>query len=224
MLRFSNTKIVATLGFLLIGLLLAVPSLMTREQRDGLRASVPSWVPAWMVPTRAIVLGLDLQGGSHIMLEVDQNDLVRTQATSLRDDVRRVLRETSVPFEGGIQLVQRGVQLRVPDPAARARLMPKLRELSQPITNAILGQTGARTLDVTENPDGLIQLTLTEQGITDRVRRAVDQSIEVVRRRIDIRGTTEPSIQRQGADRILVQVPGLQDPTQLEALLKKVGS
>ena len=219
MLRYSKTKTLLTLGIILLGLVLAVPSMMSKEQREAFRAAFPSWVPSWLIPHRAIVLGLDLQGGSHILLEVDQADLIRTQVIALRDDVRRVLRETGVAVEGGIQTTPRGISLRVPDAAARARLMPKLRELSQPITNAILGQTGARTLDVTENDSGLIQLTLSEQGIQDRVRRAVDQSIEVVRRRVDQLGTTEPSIQRQGADRILVQVPGLQDPTRLEQIL-----
>ena len=221
MLRFSTSKIVATLGVVLIGLLLAVPSLMTREQREAFKASIPGWVPSWLVPTRAIVLGLDLQGGSHVLLEVDAPDLLRAMSIQLRDDVRRVLRETGVSPEGGIQTLQRGVQLRVSDPAARARLMPKLRELSQPITNAILGQTGARNIDVNESPDGLIQLTFTDQGVNERVRRAVDQSIEVIRRRVDQLGTTEPSIQRQGADRILVQVPGLQDPQRLKEILGK---
>jgi preprotein translocase subunit SecD len=221
MLRFSKTKIISTLGVVLIGLLLAVPSLIGREERAAFQAAIPSWVPSWLVPTRAIVLGLDLQGGSHILLEVDQGDLVRTQALTLRDDVRRVLRETGVAAEGGIQLTPRGVQLRVADPASRARLMPKLRELSTPISNAVLGQTGARNLDVNENESGLIQLIYTDQGITDRVRRAVDQSIEVIRRRVDQLGTTEPSIQRQGADRILVQLPGVQDPQRLKDIIGK---
>jgi preprotein translocase subunit SecD len=92
---------------------------MGREERAAFQAAIPSWVPSWLVPTRAIVLGLDLQGGSHILLEVDQADLVRTQSLTLRDDVRRVLRETGVAAEGGIQLTPRGVQLRVADPASR---------------------------------------------------------------------------------------------------------
>ncbi|MBV9079186.1 MAG: protein translocase subunit SecD [Methylobacteriaceae bacterium] len=221
MLRFSKTKVIFTLGAVLVGLLLAVPSLMSRDERQAYLKAIPSWIPTWMVPTRAIVLGLDLQGGSQILLEVDRADLVRTQALSLRDDVRRVLRENGVAIEGGIQISGRGVQVRIPDAAARARVLPKLRELSQPITSAILGQTGAQTLGVAESPDGLVQLTFTDQGIEDRIRRAVDQSIEVIRRRVDQLGTTEPSIQRQGADRVLVQVPGLQDPARLEEILGK---
>jgi SecD/SecF fusion protein len=221
MLRFSKSKIVMTLAAVLIGLVLAVPSLMSPEHRRAYIAGLPSWVPSWIVPTRAIVLGLDLQGGSNIVLAVDAGDLIRSQSVTLRDDVRRVLRETGVALQGGIQLTPRGVQLRVADPASRAKIMPKLRELSVPISNAVIGQTGARNLDVTDNDSGLIQLSFTDQGTNDRIRRAVDQSIEVIRRRIDSLGTTEPSIQRQGADRIQVQVPGLQDPTRLEEILGK---
>jgi SecD/SecF fusion protein len=222
MLRFSTTKIVATIATILIGLLLAVPSLFSPQQRQGFVQSMPGWLPSWVVPTRAIVLGLDLQGGSHVLLEVDVPDLVRGRTglvNQLRDDVRRVLRENRGSVEGGIQVTQRGVQVRITDPAERARILPKLRELSQPISNVILGQTGARNVEVNEQPDGLVQLTLTDQGINDRVRRAVDQAIEVLRRRVDALGTTEPNIQRQGADRILVQVPGLQDPQRLKEIL-----
>src|SRR5919107_1289881 len=143
MLRFSRSKILATVGIVLLGLLLAVPSLMSREQREALQARLPSWIPL-----HAIVLGLDLQGGSHVLLEVDVPDLLRTQSIQLRVDVRRALRETGVGLEGGIKLLTRGVQIRVSDPAARGRLMPKVRELAQPVTNPILGQTGANTVAI----------------------------------------------------------------------------
>src|SRR3712207_4191452 len=224
MLRFSRSKIIATMAIIVIGLLLAVPSTMNREQRQAFLNAIPSWVPSWLVPTRAIVLGLDLQGGSHVLLEVDNQDLLRGQITLLRDDVRRILRDTRVSSQNGIQTVQRGVQIRVPDAADRDRLLPRLRELSQPTGNAMLGQTGGNTIDINTTPDGAITLTYTEAGINERIRRAVDQSIEVIRRRVDATGTTEPSIQRQGADRVLVQVPGLQDPQQLKALLGETGN
>jgi SecD/SecF fusion protein len=218
MLRFSRAKIIATLGLILVGLLLAVPSFFSPEQRKGFVASLPPWFPSWVVPTRAIVLGLDLQGGSQLLLEVDQNELIASQAKGLRDDVRRVLQQENVRADGGIGLLQRGVQVKIADDAARAKVMPKLQELAQPITTS-LGQTAARTLDITEQPGGLIRLTLTDAGITDRTRRAVSQGIEVIRRRLDSTGTTEPSIQQQGADRILIQVPGEQNPERLERLL-----
>ncbi len=153
MLRFSRAKIIATLAIILVGLALAVPSFFSPEQRKAFVAGLPSWVPHWIVPTRAIVLGLDLQGGSQLLLEVDQNDLIASQAKSLRDDVRRTLQQEGVRADGGIQLLQRGVQVKISDDAARAKVLPKLRDLSQPITTSI-GQTGARTLDVTEQPGG----------------------------------------------------------------------
>jgi preprotein translocase subunit SecD len=219
MLRFSRSKIIATMAVIIIGLILAVPSMMSREQREAFQRAIPSWVPSWLVPSRAIVLGLDLQGGSHVLLEVDVPDLLRTQTTQLRDDIRRVLRETRVAPQGGIQLIPRGAQIRVPDAADRERLLPKLRELSQPIGNAIIGQSGNRDIEVAATPEGLITLTFTEAGVSEKVRRAVDQAIEVLRRRVDALGTTEPNIQRQGVDRILVQVPGLQDPQRLKDIL-----
>jgi SecD/SecF fusion protein len=219
MLRFSTSKVVATLAVVLIGLLLAVPSMMTREQRDGLRQSLPGWIPSWILPTRAIVLGLDLQGGSHVLLEVDVQDLMRTQTTALRDDIRRILREQRVNLQGGIQVTPRGAQIRVPDATDRQKIMTPLLALSQPIGNAVIGGAGNRDLAVTENPDGLITLAYTDAGVNEKVRRAVDQAIEVLRRRVDALGTTEPNIQRQGSDRILVQVPGLQDPQRLKQIL-----
>lgn len=223
MLRFSKSKIIATLAIIIIGLLLGVPSMMSLEQRQAYLKAVPSWVPSWLVPSRAIVLGLDLQGGSHVLLQVDESDLMRTQINLLRDDVRRVLRDNRVVSQNGIQTVPRGVQIRVPNPADRERLMPRLRELTQPV-GAVLGQAGNAALAITDASDGTITLTYTEAGINEKVRRAVDQSIEVVRRRVDFGGTTEPSIQRQGADRVLVQVPGLQDPQKLKELLGETGN
>src|SRR5215213_6034748 len=138
MLRFSTSKIIATVGVILIGLLLAVPSLIGPENRKALQASIPAWLPAWIVPTNAIVLGLDLQGGSHVLLEVDVQDLLRSQTVQLRDDVRRVLRDARVSPQGGIQVVGRGVQLRVPDAAEREKVLPKLNELSQPVSSGAL--------------------------------------------------------------------------------------
>ena len=221
MLRYSTGKIVSILLLTVLGFLYAAPNLMTPETRKAIEASAPSWFPGWLFPHKAIVLGLDLQGGSHVLLEVDSNDLVRTQVATLRDDVRRVLRENRVTPQGGITVLPRGVQIRFADAADRDKVLPRLRELSQPIGNALLGTGGAHTLDIVTTPEGAVQMTLSEAGVRDRIGRAINQAIEVLRRRVDALGTTEPNIQRQGADRILVQVPGLQDPQRLKDLLGK---
>ncbi|MFY8152960.1 MAG: protein translocase subunit SecD, partial [Hyphomicrobiales bacterium] len=96
-------------------------------------------------------------------------------------------------------MTARGVSVRVPDAADRAKLLPKLRELAQPIgTLGAFGPSGNSSIEVSEQPDGLIQLAVTEAGANERVRRAVEQAMEVLRRRVDALGTTEPNIQRQG--------------------------
>ncbi|MFC7398847.1 protein translocase subunit SecD [Chelatococcus sp. GCM10030263] len=220
MLRYSKAKIISILVLTLLGFVYAAPNLMSPETRASIAASVPGWLPSWIVPHRAMVLGLDLQGGSHVVLEVDRDDLVRTQLNTLRDDVRRILRETRIAPQGGMTALPRGVQMRVPDAAERQRLVTRLNELSQPVSLALLGAgTNTNSIAVTQTDDGLVQVTLTDVGVNDRVRRAVDQAIEVLRRRVDALGTTEPNIQREGADRILVQVPGLQDPQRLKDIL-----
>ena len=151
------------------------------------------------------------------MLEVDKPSVLHTLAMNLRDDARRILREEKVATTGGIGQQARGVQMRIPDAADRAKVIPKLKALAQGYTNQL--GAGSPPLEVDDEGDGLVRVVVTDTGLTEKVRRAVDQSIEVIRRRIDALGTREPSIQRQGDDRIIVQVPGLQDPEQLKTIL-----
>ena len=222
MLRFSSTKIALILIASFIGIMLAVPNLLSVAQRTAIENSIPSWFPKALIPTKAVTLGLDLQGGSHVLLEVDVQDLLRTKVLNLRDDVRRVLRDVKIAPQGGIGIQPRGVQLRISEQSDREKLLPKLRDLAEPIGSQVaLGNTTQRTLEIVEGLDGIIQITMTEAGIKERLRRASEQAIEVLRRRVDALGTTEPNIQRQGVDRILVQVPGLQDPQRLKEILGK---
>ena len=217
MMRFSRFKTVAVLLLALSGFLYALPSVLSPETREAIRKGIPSFVPAWLVPHQAIVLGLDLQGGSHVLLEVDTATIIRTQVNGLRDDVRRILREEKIALAGGIGVQARGVNVRVTDSAERVRLMAKLREMA--LGPVLARGTSAPSMELVEQPDGLVVLTLTDVGVNERVRKAIDQAIEVLRRRIDALGTTEPNIQRQGLDRILVEVPGLQDPRKLKDIL-----
>ncbi|MBI1868460.1 MAG: protein translocase subunit SecD [Methylocystis sp.] len=213
MLRFATWKIVAILALTLAAVLTVAPSMLAPSNLRAVSLRLPSWAQP-----RTIVLGLDLQGGSYVMLEVDKASVSHTQVMNLRDDVRRILREEKVAIAGGIGAQSRGVQLRVPDAAERAKILPKLRALTQAFGSRLAGG-GSASLEVNDAGDGLVQVTVTDAGLTDKVRRAVDQSIEVIRRRVDALGTREPSIQREGDDRIIVQVPGLQDPEQLKTIL-----
>jgi preprotein translocase subunit SecD len=208
MLHFSRPKLFLVLALCLIGLAFAVPNLLPAN----VRAAIPGWLPS-----STVVLGLDLQGGSHILLEVDAAAMRRERATVLRDDIRRVLREERIGTTG-LTSNENSAQVRLRDPADAERAAERIRSLAVQVGGGLTGVGTAMDIEVATN-GGVVTATLTEDGLRERVRAAVDQSIEIVRRRIDQLGTTEPNIARQGANRILVQVPGLDDPARLKALL-----
>jgi preprotein translocase subunit SecD len=209
MLYFTRWKAAAIVLTAFVVCLFAFPNFLPEKTVQG-------W-PKWA--QRHVVLGLDLQGGSHILLQVDTNDVRRQKVETLRDDVRRVLRDARVGYTG---LVVRGnsVEVRIRDDASMQAAQTKLGELSVPL-GGLLGGSGQRSLDITNEAGNLIRLNVTDAAILERVRQAVEQSIQIIERRVNELGTVEPLIQRQGTDRILVQVPGLQDPTRLKELLGK---
>jgi len=213
MLRFARWKVVSIIMMTALAVLLVIPSLLGPGGRASLDASLPSWAKP-----RSIVLGLDLQGGSHVLLEVDHTSVLKTMIDNLRDDARRVLREEKVAISGGIGVQPRGVQFRLTEPTDTSKVLPKLRQLALPGA-AILGQSGAAAYEIRDNGNGAIVVSVSDAGLNDKIRRAVDQSIEVLRRRVDALGTTEPDIQREGTDRVLVEVPGLQNPEKLKEIL-----
>jgi len=208
MLYFTRWKALAIILTALVVCLCAVPNFFSE-------ATVKTW-PSWA--QRRLVLGLDLQGGSHLLLEVDANSVKKDKLDQVRDDVRRTLREARIGYTG-LATRPDSVEVRVKETDLQNALT-KLRELSQPL-GGLLGSSGQRSLEVSDAGGGLIRLTVPPAAITDRVRQSVDQSIQIVERRVNELGTVEPLIQREGADRILVQVPGLQDPTRLKELLGK---
>lgn len=208
MLYFTRWKALGIILIALIVCLCAVPNFFPEAQ-------VKTW-PGWA--QRRLVLGLDLQGGSYLLLEVDANYVKKEKLDQVRDDVRRTLREAKIGYTG---LVTRGdtVEVRVKDTDLQTALA-KLRDLAQPI-GGLLGSSSQRDLDISDAGGGLIRLELSEPAMVERMRKTIEQSIQIVERRVNELGTVEPVIQRQGNDRILVQVPGLQDPTHLKQLLGK---
>src|SRR5665213_144399 len=208
MLYFTRWRALAIILTALVVCLCAVPNFFPE-------AKVKTW-PVWA--QRHLVLGLDLQGGSYLLLEVDANYVKKEKLDTVRDDVRRTLREAKIGYTG-LASHPDNVEVHVKDTELQPALA-KLRELSQPLTG-LLGSNGQRSLEVTDAGGGLIRLTVPPAAITERVRQSVDQSIQIVERRVNELGTVEPLIQREGTDRILVQVPGLQDPTRLKELLGK---
>jgi preprotein translocase subunit SecD len=208
MLYFTRWKALAIIVTALVVCLCAVPNFFPE-------ATVKGW-PAWA--QRRLVLGLDLQGGSYLLLEVDSNYVKKEKLDQVRDDVRRVLREAKIGYTG-LAARPDSVEVRVKDTDAQNALT-KLRELSQPL-GGLLGSSGQRSLEVTDAGGGLIRLAVPQAAITDRIRQTIEQSIQIVERRVNELGTVEPLIQRQGNDRILVQVPGLGDPSRLIELVGK---
>ena len=208
MLFFSRWKAAAILLTALVVCLFAVPNFFSEK----VIARWPDWAQ------RHIVLGLDLQGGSSLLLQIDSNAVKKERLQAVNDDVLRVLRQARIPFTGRA-IVGSSVQVHITRPTDVKSALDKLGTLSQPLTG-VLGSTGQTSLDIAEK-NGQITLTPSDGAFTERIRQAVDQSIEIIQRRVNELGLVEPSIQREGVDRILVQVPGLQDPTRLKQILGK---
>ncbi len=166
--------------------------------------SMPSWVPH-----QQINLGLDLQGGSHLLLEVGVDTVIQERMESVADDIRRLLRPEGVKYKG---LSAKGdtTTFTLVDSGQASQTLDILKQLnSNPIAPDFeISQSGGR-----------IDIKLTETAALALQNNAVQQSLEIVRRRIDEVGTREPTIQRQGADRVLVQVPGEKNPDAIKRLL-----
>jgi preprotein translocase subunit SecD len=208
MLYFSRAKATAILLTALFFCSFIVPNFFSE-------ATVKSW-PAFA--QRRLVLGLDLQGGSHILLEVDQNDIRKQRLDSLRDDVRRTLRDARITWANPPVVRGPSVEVRLREGPDFQNAFDKVRALSQPLGNVLQGG-GQRTLEVMDAGGGLVRLTPTEAANIERARQTIEQSIPIVEKRINQLGLVEPTIQRQGIDRILVEVPGLGDPRRLLDIL-----
>jgi preprotein translocase subunit SecD len=209
MLHFTRLKAAAILLTALIVCLFALPNFVAE-------ATLRTW-PTWA--QRHMVLGLDLQGGSSLLLEVDTASIRKDRLQGIADDVLRILRQRpAIPFTGRT-IHGNSVEVRITRDSDIETAVSRLRELSQPLTG-LAGTSGQRSLDISES-GGLITLTPTDAGFAERVRQTIDQSIQIVERRVNELGLVEPTIQRQGANRILVQVPGLQDPSRLKEILGK---
>ena len=196
MLQFPKWKIVMVLLVALCGAIWAAPNLLPRETTDRM--------PSWWQP---VSLGLDLQGGSYLLLEVDTAYIKREHLSGMVEALRATLRKEKVRYSE-LGSSQDNVKVRISDEAERERVRPELRKIDP-----------EALMDVSS--DGMFVFTYSEQATAKRINQAVEQSIGIVRRRVDELGTREPSIQRQGADRIIVQLPGVKNPEHIKSLLGK---
>jgi protein-export membrane protein SecD len=206
MLFFARWKIWSIVGICFVGVILSLPNAFPR----------PSWWPD-AVPYTAMNLGLDLRGGSYLLLEVDMPAVVRDRLATIQDQVRTRMRAANIAIVG-ISARENAVVFQVRDTGQAADAVRALRELITMVGGGALGG-GTPDLDIQAAPDGTVTILLTEVALRDKATQAVQQSIEIVRRRIDETGVNEPTIARQGANRILVQLPGIDDPDRIKRLL-----
>ncbi len=210
MLYFARWKIALIVLVVVGGFLSLLPNLLPRSVAESL--------PGFM-PSRQIVLGLDLQGGAYLLYQVDRQDYVNKRLRGLVGEVRNVLRDEPRIGYTGLGVVEEGVQVRIRDPQQVDEARARLEDLLNPLATGTFNQSATNEFALTEGADGLFRLTFTDAGLSQRIRSIVQQSIEVIRLRIDELGTTEASIQREGEDRILVEAPGIGDPERLKALV-----
>jgi protein-export membrane protein SecD len=209
MLHFPRWKALSIIFAVLLGVIFALPNVVDKESWSRL---------PFVNGLQPLVLGLDLQGGSHVLLEVDRADLQNQLSRQTIGDIRQVLREQKIPYSG-LGRSPTGVTVRITNSADVDRAMTALRRLSQPVETGFFGSgITSNEFELRRNGD-VVMFELTRAGIEAKIGRAIQQSLEIIGKRINALGTTEPTIQRQGVDRILIQVPGLQDPERLKALL-----
>ena len=204
MLYFSLTKkILITVFCALLGLL-ALPNFVELDKE----------VP--LLPKNTLNLGLDLRGGSYLLLEVDTETIKKEKGEFLLDDIRSALRKNRIKYSN-LKLINDGVSLIIINEEQISEAKNTINSVDQGGSNLFLNQSVSE-LNIT-NSENIFNVTFTEDALRSKYRSAVNQSIEIVRRRIDGLGVTEPSIQRQGNNRILLEVPGLDDPKRLKDLL-----
>ena len=193
MLNLPRWQTVVIIAITVLSGLFALP--------NALPASVLDALPHWYSQSR-INLGLDLRGGAHFLLEADLRSVLTERLTNLSDSVRGELRKQQVPFKEVNVEPGRALVVTLRDEAQRAKAIEAIRTLDPSIVVSGNGDT--------------IRLAYSDQELSRRKKEVIDQSIEILRRRVDETGTLEPTIVRQGDERILLQVPGIKDTTDLK--------
>jgi SecD/SecF fusion protein len=209
MLQFTPIRTAIILLVAVLGIAFAIPNFFSKDMTE-------TW-PGF-IPHQGMTLGLDLQGGSYLLLQVNRDSVITERLKNLRRDARQVL-----AGDNGIGNIittdADGITIELTDATQKGAAQTALKKLQN--GNGVLGIGGTQELAFGETPDGKLTVKLSQQGVDDRMSSLIAQSIEVIRKRIDEVGTTEPTIQRQGADRVLVQVPGFQDSSRLKELISK---
>ena len=194
MYKLSKSRVILILAICFLGIFFAIPNMISN----------PESLPKWWQPVN---LGLDLQGGSNLLLKVQVDDVIKERMASIEDSARQILRENKIRYKN-LNAGDASVKVLIENASSRS----KASSLFAKIDDGIV---------INENEDGSLEISYSDVALNKLKMRIVDQSIEIVRRRIDELGTKEPLIQSQGVDRIVVQLPGLQNPEYVKTLLGK---
>lgn len=194
MYKLSRSRVIIILAICALGIFFAIPNLISNPEK----------LPKWWQPVN---LGLDLQGGSNLLLEVKIDDVIKERMSSIEDSARQQLRENRIRYQN-LAAGNTSVKVKIDNENARSKAANLFRKIDSGIV-------------VNELADGTLEITYSDVELNKLKMRVVEQSIEIVRRRIDELGTKEPVIQSQGSDRIVVQLPGLQNPEEVKKLLGK---
>lgn len=220
MFNIPRWRYISVIIVTILGLLFALPNALPQNMREN----YPSFLP-----NKTINLGLDLQGGSHLLFEVDKQEVFKQRLEIVADELTGALRgvrktgelgarKAPIAFSGrGVAPDGNSVKVTITNPAEVSEAIARINELGQPV-DGLSGQIATTDLVINNNA-GSLEIKLSEEAKLSLTRRAVSQSIEVIRRRIDETGTREPSITRQGPERIVVQAPGESDPESLKRLV-----
>ena len=215
MLHFLTWKVILVSVIVLAGLLFALPNLVSPE--------TASRIPTWL-PHKQVNLGLDLQGGAHLLYQLDEKEMVDDWLKNIRADVRETLRSNRIGYTDLAQNVAtRTVTVKIREPGDVEKAFEALKKLAVPVGADVFGGFSGNDLDVARQGSDGVSLKITDPGLSHRMSSAIQASIETIRRRVDAFGTTEPSIQREGRSRVLVQVPGVQDVERLKNLIGETG-
>ncbi|MGA7674502.1 MAG: protein translocase subunit SecD [Rhizomicrobium sp.] len=209
MLQVSTWVRVLVTIILLGGILIALPNALP----DSVRAKMPGWLPH-----NTVSLGLDLQGGSYVLLEVELDEVMKDRLESTLGDIRRALRKAHIGY-ANLSTSGDSVSVRIIETDQFDEAVSALKDVNPTLSGAVFS-VGGHQYDMSQPGHGVVVMRMTDTYKNQTETEIVSQSIEVVRRRIDELGTKEPSIAQQGKDRIVVQVPGLQDPSQLIRILQ----
>ncbi|AUG51476.1 protein translocase subunit SecD [Thalassospira marina] len=207
-MRNSTWRVVFYALILLLGFLTALPNLLSSQQL----AQWPSFLPS-----KQLSLGLDLRGGSHLVLEIDTDEMIRERLDITRKEISDTLKKAAIRTLS-VKTKEHGIIIAL----SNSDEVQSTREALKSLTDKMVETPGNRPAPeyLETTGDGhTLTITLSDEGIRNRVNASAQQSLEIIRSRIDQIGIAEPTIQRVGADRVLVQLPGVQNPAQVRQLL-----